>query len=112
MRVRATSVGYYDHALRSPGNKRGFDVFEIKSEEEFSWEWMEPIGWTPKKPKPDGVFNSDGTKNTPTEMIDKKIEKSLSDEAAKVAVAPAPAAPAAPAAAAPAEAPAAAQELI
>ena len=28
------------------------DVFEIATEQEFSWAWMEAIGWTPTKEKP------------------------------------------------------------
>jgi hypothetical protein len=37
-RVRATRMGYYDHARRREG-----DVFTIASPREFSAKWMEPV---------------------------------------------------------------------
>ena len=58
MKVKATSTGLYDNMLRKPGHPLG--VFDIKSESEFAWEWMEPIGWTPKSQRP-GFFMETNT---------------------------------------------------
>lgn len=47
LRVRATQPGYYGNARRDPGTTLA--EFILKEEEEFSSEWMEPIGWEPGK---------------------------------------------------------------
>lgn len=48
MKVKAIAVGYYDLKRRHPGVE-----FTLLNEGEFSWRWMLPVGWKPKKEKPD-----------------------------------------------------------
>ena len=45
IKVRATMIGYYDHAIRRPG-----DVFVIANEQAFSKRWMQRVpGETPER---------------------------------------------------------------
>lgn len=84
MKVKATSTGLYDNMLRKPGHPLG--VFDIKSESEFAWEWMEPIGWTPKSQRP-GFFmetNTEGeeVKKSAEQIANERADALLSSEAA------------------------------
>ena len=84
MKVKATSTGLYDNMLRKPGHPLG--VFDIKSEAEFAWEWMEPIGWTPKSQRP-GFFmetNTEGeeVKKSAEQIANERADALLSSEAA------------------------------
>ena len=93
MKVKATSTGYYNHMLRVPGSPKGLDVFDIQNEKEFAWEWMEPVGWTPKIPRPGNLDDSvTGEKKSAVQVLNEKTDAMLSAEVkpvvAPVAVAP------------------------
>lgn len=57
LRVKARAIsdeqkysGYYAHLRRRPGEE-----FEIETEEQFSYFWMEAVGWEPKPVSPETV---------------------------------------------------------
>lgn len=45
--VEATKLGFDGMRRQKPGEQ-----FTITDESQFSWAWMVPVGWTPKKKQP------------------------------------------------------------
>ena len=58
LKVEAIKLGFYGLARRRPGTPSAF--FEIKNEQEYSYNWMKPIGWKPEKPCPSVFSNAGG----------------------------------------------------
>lgn len=59
MKVRATQLGYYGYARRRVG-----DIFDIKTEKEFSKKWMEKLDDVDDVPKREKVVEPRGGKPT------------------------------------------------